>query len=400
MYPRQNVTEMFSTFAQLEENKLSKWVTDINLSRNIQSCLNSSSEVDSSENFWALYWYKSWQNNYNSIAKMHLAAYLQEPFYLASRIIAAKYTNNQYGIADYFQMANAELEIILINFNPKKSYKLRNYAVMTVFSRLKEILRQRKEVNICSNWLLLRQVSTKIFIEALSTAGLSPNTIAQHRLAWTCYKELYVYQPSGKNKSSEPNRQMWKGITDLYNRKRQTQLNFYTKSSTSKEIELWLTQAAIYIRAYLYPSLKSSNTLALKSQDVEILDIPELSSNSPLADMITKEGIQSREQQILLMSSAILDALHILDTESQEILRLYYQERLTQQQIMQFLQKSQSTVSRTLVKSRKTILAALIKWRQDLGLNLNNYVNSTSIEDISIALEQYLIKKYADSNVK
>ncbi|WP_233787306.1 sigma-70 family RNA polymerase sigma factor [Dulcicalothrix desertica] len=391
---------MFSTFAQLEGNKFSRWVTDTNLRRSILSYLNSSPEVDNSEKFWALYWYKSWQNNCNSLAKMHLLAYLQEPFYRASEKITTKYANNQYGLADYFQIANAEVEIILKDFNPEKSSNLRYYAVMVVSSRFREILRQRKEVNICTNWVLLRKVTKKIILEALNTAGLSPTAINQHRLAWVCFKELYVYQSSGTKKLPEPNRQLWSAITDLYNRERQTQLGFSTPKSTSEEIERWLTQTAVYIRAYLFPSVKSLNTVTVNSQDAETLDIPDLSSDSLLADIIIKEDIQNREQQVLQMSSAISNALQLLDSDSQEILRLYYQEELTQQQIVQRLQRSQPTISRRLVKGRESILAALVEWRQSLSPDLNNSVDSTLIEDISIALEEYLRIHYGNLNVK
>ncbi|BAZ16742.1 RNA polymerase sigma 70 family subunit [Calothrix sp. NIES-4071] len=400
MRPRQNITEIFSTFAQFEGNKFSIWVTDINLRRSIKSCLNNSPEVDNSENFWALYWYKRWQNDLSSLAKMHLSAYLQEPFYWASEKMAAKHANSQYGIADYFQIANTEVEIILRDFNVEKSSNLKYYAAMAVSSRFREILRQHKEVNICTNWVLLRKVSKKVVLEALNTAGLSETAIAQYRLAWTCFKELYLYQSVGTKKLPEPNPQLWEAITDLYNRERQTQLGFSTLVCTSDKIEHWLNQTAIYIRAYLFPSVKSLNILIGNSEDTETLDIPDTSSDSLLADMITKEDIQNREQQVVQMSSVISNALQLLDAESQEMLRLYYQQGLTQQQIMQRLQKSQPTVSRRLVKGRESMLAALVKWRLSLSTDLNNSVNSTLIEDMSVALEEYLRNCYGDFNVK
>jgi RNA polymerase sigma factor (sigma-70 family) len=399
MRPRQNITEMFSTFAQLEGNKFSIWVTDINLRRNIQSCLDSSPELANSENFWALYWYKSWQSNFNNLAKMHLEAYLQEPFYRASEKMSAKHASSQYGIADYFQIANAEVEAILKDFNVEKSYNLKYYAVMAVSSRLREVLRQRKEANICTNWVLLRKVSKKIVLEALNSAGLSETAIAQHRLALTCFKELYIYQSSGTDKLPEPNRQLWSAITDLYNRTRQTQLGFSTAECTSDKIEQWLAQTASYIRAYLFPSVKSLDVWVTNSEDEEMLDIPDPKSNSLLADMITQENIEDREQQVAQMSGVILNALHLLDTESQEVLRLYYQEGLTQQQITQRLQRSQPTVSRRLVKGRESLLTAIVKWRLSLNIDLNNCVNSTLIEDMSIALEEYLRNCYGDLNV-
>lgn len=399
MRPRSDVTEMFSTFAQLEANRFSRWLTDIKLRRSIQTCLNSSPEVAHSEHFWALYWHKRWQSNSNSLAKMHMQAYLQEPFYWTSEKTVAKYTNSQYGVADYFQMANAEVEIILKDFNAEKSSSLKYYAVIAMSTRLRDILRQRKEADICTNWALLRKISKKTILEALSQAGLSPTAIAQHRLAWTCFKELYVHQASGTKKLRAPNRQLWDAITDLYNRERQTQLGFSTEECKSEIIEQWLTQTAVYIRAYLFPSVKSLNISKSDSQDTETLDLPDPSSESLLADMIATENIQDREQQVSQMSTVLSNALQLLDAQSQEMLKLYYQEGLTQQQIMQQLHMSQSTVSRRLVKSRESLLAALVKWRQDLNLELNNCVSSNQVQDMSIALEEYLKTRYDNLHI-
>jgi RNA polymerase sigma factor (sigma-70 family) len=386
---------MFSTFAQLESNKFIRWLTDIRLRRSMDTCLSNSPEVASSESFWALYWHKRWQTNSSNLAKIHLSAYLQESSYWASEKIAAKYSNSQYEIGDYFQMANAEVEIILRDFNSEKSSSLKYYAVLAMSTRLRDILRQRKEADICTNWALLRKVSKKVVLEALNQAGLSPTAIAQHRLAWTCFKELYTHQTSGTNKLPAPNREQWEAITNLYNRERQTLL-VPTLPCRSDTIEQWLTQTAVYIRACLFPPIKSLNIVQPDSQETETLDLPDPSSNSLLADMIAEEDIQDRKQQVVQMHTVISNALQLLDTQSQEMLRLYYQEGLTQQQIMQSLQKSQPTVSRRLVKSREVLLTALVKWRQDLNLDLNTCVNSNQVEDMSIALEEYLRTSYGD----
>lgn len=79
MRPRQKIIEMFSTFVELEGDRFSKWLIDIKLHRNIQNCLESSPFVPNSENFWALHWHKCWREESNSLARMHLSAYLQEP---------------------------------------------------------------------------------------------------------------------------------------------------------------------------------------------------------------------------------------------------------------------------------------------------------------------------------
>ncbi len=96
MRPRQEITEMFSTFAQFETDRFSKWLTDSKLRRSIQNCLASSAEVSTRENFWALYWYKNWRNSPNGGALMHLSAYLQESCYWAAYKTVTRFTNTQY----------------------------------------------------------------------------------------------------------------------------------------------------------------------------------------------------------------------------------------------------------------------------------------------------------------
>ncbi|WP_347566105.1 sigma-70 family RNA polymerase sigma factor [Scytonema sp. UIC 10036] len=388
---------MFSTFAQLENDKFGKWLSDRKLHRSIQNCLNSSAEVTTSENFWALYWHKHWKTQSNHLAKMHLLAYLQEPCYWTASKTVAKFTNSQYSLADYFQMANTEIETILKDFKAEKCSSLKAYAMMAMPSRLRDILRQRQEAELCTNWALLRKVSKKLLLEALSEVGLSPTAMTQYRLAWTCFKELYVQkQPSGIAKLPEPSRQLWEAIANLYNQERKSQLTQSTGECTSETIEKWLTQTALYVRAYLFPPVKSLNTFKQDDDTTITFDVPDPSSSSPMADMIAEEDVENRQNQISQMSAELLNSLQSLDAQSQEVLKLYYQQGLTQQQIVQELQMSQPTVSRRLVKGRESMLAALVKWSQS---TLNIPVHSNQIKDMSLFLEEWLRNQYGEYNM-
>ncbi|MDZ8226270.1 sigma-70 family RNA polymerase sigma factor [Nostoc sp. ChiVER01] len=396
MRPRQEITDMFSTFVQLERGRFSKWSTDPKLYRNIQNHLERSSSALKSENFWALYWYKQWRSGFDNLALMHLLAYLQEPCYWAASKTFAKFNFSQYILADYFQMAIAEVETILKDFNLEKSSSLKAYAMMAIPSRLRDILRQRREADICTNWALLRKVSKKLLSEALNEAGLSQSAIAQYRLAWTCFNELYVQKQLGGNSQlPEPNRQLWEAIANLYNYQRQSQITQPTEQRNAETIEQWLTQTALYVRAYLFPPVKSLNAFEQNDDTTVTFDLPDPSSQEPMANMIAEEDIQNRQNQISQMSNVMLKALQNMDVKSQEVLKLYYEQELTQQQIMQQLQMSQPTVSRRLVKGRESILAALIKWSQDLNIS----VNSNQIKDMSFALEEWLRNQYRKYNI-
>ena len=257
MYNRKEIVDMFSTFLQLEGDKFSKWLIDVKLSRNMQNCLDLSPEVSKKERFWAIYWHKQWCLESNPLAKMHMQAYLQEAFYWSSQKTAAKLANSQYALADYFQMANMELETILKSFNPIKSSSLKSYALMAIQSRIRDILRQRKDIDMCSNWSLLRKVSKKLFVEALKNAGLSEIFITQHCLAWKCFKEIYVQNQLGTTQTlPKPTPQEWEAIANLYNDS-QHQLNQPATECNAKTIEKWLNKSVLYVRTYLLPPLKS-----------------------------------------------------------------------------------------------------------------------------------------------
>ena len=133
MRPRQEIVETFSTFAQLENDKFSKWLTDVRLRRSMENCLQNSPDTKNlvedavTEYFWSLYWYKIWRLNsqLSNLAKQHLSAYLQESCYWAAEKVLAQFAINQYGLADYFQMGIAEVEKILEGYNPEKDSSLK-----------------------------------------------------------------------------------------------------------------------------------------------------------------------------------------------------------------------------------------------------------------------------------
>ena len=197
MRPRQEIIELFSTFAQFESDRFRRWLRDPKLRRSIECCLADSAEP-LSENLWALYWHRCWQHQSSNLAKLHLSAYLQEPCYWAAQKTLTRFTNTQYGLADYFQMAIAPIEPILEGFKPERSSSLKAYASMKFLSRIKDLLRQSREADICSHWSLLRKISNRMVIEVLHQAGLSAPQIEQYRLAWMCFNAVYVQtQPRG-----------------------------------------------------------------------------------------------------------------------------------------------------------------------------------------------------------
>ena len=210
--------------------------------------------------------------------------------------------------------------------------------------------------------------------------------IAQYRLAWTCFNDLYVQKQPGSTASlPEPTPQLWQAIANMHNHCRH-QLSKPTPECTAQEIKSWLEKSVKYIRAYLFPRIKSLNTFKPDSDTEQTIDLPDPNSDDSLTELIASEEIKDRQNQISQMYDVLSKALQGLDANSQEILKLYYQEDLTQQQIMHSLGKSQPTVSRKLVKGRECLLKALVEWSLDLNIS----VNPNQINNMSIALEEWL----------
>lgn len=133
MYTRRDIAEIFSTFAQFEANRFNRWVSDGRLCRSIKLCQEKYSET--SDEFWALFWYKQWQSNDTKLPSnlvrrrtlpqdlttLHLSAYLQEACYWAAENTNKRFSSTQYSIVDYFQMAIAEVSKVLAGFKPEKA---------------------------------------------------------------------------------------------------------------------------------------------------------------------------------------------------------------------------------------------------------------------------------------
>lgn len=389
---------MFSTFMQFEVDCFSGWACDLKLRRSMQSCLEHSSEALASEYSWALYWHRVWQAQSTSLAGRHLSAYLQEPCYWAAQQTVKKFTNAQYKLSDYFQIAIAEVNTVLEGFRPGKGSSLKHYAGIAFLGLIKDILRQRHEADICTDWALLRKLSKKRLEESLSHAGLSPTAIAQYRLAWTCFNALYVQtQSTGNSKLPKPNWRLWEAVANLYNTERQSCLTSPGPKCSPQTIEKWLTNCAAWVRAYLYLPIDSLNAPKLGQESGEVQDdLPDTLHESLLTEIIAQEDAQNRQAQQSQINIVLTAALRQIDSQSQKLLWLYYRQGLTQQQIARQLEMSQVSVSRRLSRARESLLEALIKWSREV---LNISLTSNLVKDMSTNLEEWLRVHYDELNL-
>lgn len=406
MRPRQSLIELFSTFLEFDFDRFQGWSADLRLRRNMERCLTQSVDqatdqatlAESIDGYWALYWHKVWLTNApqsgsvkGHLARGHLTAYVQEPCYWVAQKTANSFNNIQYSLADLFQMAIVQVDKVLKGFNAQQGFSLRNYASVTFSNLIRESLRQRQEVDICTDWALLRKLSQKRLVEALQTVGLGAETIASYVLAWSCFKTLYVpKQATGSQKLAKPDPQTWEAITQFYNQERISQS---LAATTPENLEKWLATCAKAARAYLYPSLMSINTPKPGQDSGEFLDdLAETKQTaSLLTDLIAEEEIQQRKNQQNQVNSVLSEAIQQLDELSQRLIQLYYREGLTQQQMADCMGMKQYTVSRRLTKARESLLTVLAKWSQ---VALHITPTSDVLNHTSTALEEWLKTHY------
>lgn len=387
MRSRQGITEVFSTFLQFEADRAIGWVTDARLRRNIRNYQNSLAQPESSENFWVVYLYKLWSNQ-SDLAKGHLTAYLQESCYWAAQKTIGNVSTVQYTLSDCFQIAIARVDKVLLGYNPQVGFSLSSYASAIFSSQLKEMLRTQGEVDICTNWRLLRKLSSKRFVESLQNIGLGVETIASYVLAWKCFLAQYVpQQATGTRKLPKPTAATWEAISKMYNTERHT-LSHPGWECSPETMEKWMVACAKAARTYLYPNFTSLNAPRGDEGAGEFLDnLPEMKQDSLLAEFIAEEEQNDRKSQQQNIGNILIAALGELDSQAQEILQLYYGRGLTQQQIAKQLDIKQYTISRRLTKAREALLLKLATWSQK---TLHISLNSTVLNYINTVMEEWL----------
>jgi RNA polymerase sigma factor (sigma-70 family) len=396
MQLRKTPIEMFATFAQLSADRFEGWSTDAQLQGNMKRQMANIPQT--SEQFWTLYWYQFWQQQSHSFAFRHLIAYLQEAALWAAQKRQTTLYNSAHSLADYFQMAMLSCDRVLQGYDPQYGSRLKDYAKAVFHSAIKNTLRQQGDIDICSDWALLRKISQKRLLKALKLQGHPPETCDRYRLAWDCYKAVHNPKNQGSQRLPPPTPAHWDAIAHLYNQQRQQQLSPGATAIAPEILQTWLHQCTQAIRAYLYPPVLSLNAPLSTPESSEWLETLRDSPNQTTLDRFIQDEEEQRQQQHRQqIEQTLTEAIAALSAPEQTLLQLYYQQQLTQSEIAQKLDSKQYTVSRRLSRLRAQLLKALVQ--SPLAISAPSLAPDT-IHQIGIILEEWLTQYFRQSQAE
>ncbi|MEL7223399.1 MAG: sigma-70 family RNA polymerase sigma factor [Cyanobacteria bacterium J06576_12] len=361
-----------------------------------QSSHFSDQFLETSEGFWANQWYLQWQKEMHPQALMHLCAYLQEPCYWAAEQITQRFVSVQYTLADGFQGAIARLEHILNRYDPNYGSNLKAYARTAFGNLIRNQLRQQKTANVCSDWALLRKLSQTQLHRALQTAGFvqTDNDI----LIWKCFKAICI--PEGTQIASrtvrtlsQPTEQQLAAMAKRYNQQR-IQLSPCPAAMTGEGVMKSLRRAVKAARSQLNPHVTSLNQPQY-GDSRELMD-DLIAAETPMAEMMAAEAYEEQQKKKQAIGRVLIDAIGQLDPSMQTLLRLYYQQNLTQKEIASQLQIKQYQVSRQLSRVRQQLLRSVAQWSQE---TLHISMDSSVLSNVSAVIHEWLQSHYAPKAV-
>jgi RNA polymerase sigma factor (sigma-70 family) len=143
---------------------------------------------------------------------------------------------------------------------------------------------------------------------------------------------------------------------------------------------------------YLYPTIISASQDPPNSAGGEFLDhFTSTFQPSLLTQIIEGEAAADRATQRSQLQQVLLRTLIKFDVESQRLLKMYYGQELTQQEIAKQLAMKQCTVSRRLTNVRQSLLQTLSQWSQSV---LHQSLDTNVVNNMSITIEEWLSVHY------
>jgi hypothetical protein len=192
-------------------------------------------------------------------AKDLLTAYLQKPcWYTAKQFYDTKVAwsslHHRYSLEDCFQILGEQVS------QPKRLLKAfrfdREHTSVKTYAekKLQGVLRKAiadTALDACSNWSLLRYLSRKELVEALTAQGFTKPQINQYCLVWDCFQEVYQTKQIRQNQLPPPTQLQLEQIEQRYQK---------YQGKIEQSISASLSVCIQAVRAYRHPNAVMERT--------------------------------------------------------------------------------------------------------------------------------------------
>ncbi|MEB3293557.1 MAG: sigma-70 family RNA polymerase sigma factor [Synechococcales bacterium] len=409
MKKREDVISQFSTFLQFkpahegvkdkpvptQTSTPTQWVSSRELRLSMQSAQKDSPTL-SEPIVCAIHWFQTWQRDRR--ARQHLYAYLQESAYSAAFRQQKQYEQKSYSLAEYFQIAIAGTDKVLTSFQPDRNRDLRPFALIKFTNLIKDGLVREglSDVQIRSLWSILRQSSETRVQTVLQAEARTAEQIQGILLAWDCYKQLYVpSRPRGNRQLTEPDN--WEAIAQEYNRQQRSHPTAQPTNHSAHSIQQQLQALGRSLRNYAtlpMQTLQGNPSDELEDEPPMAEEIPDR-RQSPLEQLMQSQEAELWQERRAWFEQFLHRTIAELDQQTQTLLQLIYLEGLTQKEIGDRLNISQPTASRRIKQLQQVKQQWLLKLAEQAQQDLNISLDTTVIDLMSQALEEWLTLFYS-----
>ena len=371
LIPRKRVSEQFSQFLDVEENRSPDaaipWKRMLPLENNMRHHMKSCSATERS--YCLKYWWQEACSSNSTYAKYHLAAGLEESCYWVAKKSQKRYFPQDESIQlEYFQITRraALTPQTFSTYNDSRGTLLETYLEYLLEQFLRRVIFQGKEAAAgYSSWGLLLHTSNKFTRKALIQAGIEEQQQYRCMLARRCFREIYAPQTE-KGRLQEPTSEEWAKFAERYNQLRSSQ----EPAVNNEGIKAWLNICINSGRASTEePRFISRDDPNYSEEDLEHINNEHL--RSPTSDISQEQAQQ--EERLQQINVVLANATEALPKLGQTMLQLFYGLGLTQRNIGEATSLQQYEVSRELKKYKYSLLKALAEWsRTQMGIDLDD----------------------------
>lgn len=375
MTKRKHLVEKFSTFLEVDDRNdyLNKrWQYSARLRNNITKAI--ATDPNATEEYWAKHWLtQALQNNQDSLARGHLAAYLEEVCYwtiIKITPILSAYNLQKVDCFLIARVAAVEVEKVFKNYDFKSS-GVKTYAQMRIRGEVLQTLRRGREEDKYSGPALLRNTSKKRLEEVVTKSGVKEPEYSRFCLVFDCFKNKYVPTKQRGSKQLQP--PTAKQLADI--------ALFYRECHPKKEV---ITAEEIQrLLDICVNLLKESSFKSFSS--LEELDLKKEKEYLSVVDNYDEPSAPDELQQV---NSVLVNAFMQLTATARQMLELVMGLNINQGDLAAFFgYKEQYEVSREIKRKRKELLKALAKWSaENLGIKLS----SQQLGDLDKIVKEWL----------